>query len=362
MKKNIILVAGYEYHNGRTNFAIIAKRRARFLLHDNREWRTDPNLNFVLFDIRFGRIERGTLNEGRIDWQLENDDFDAVDDDIHYTSDRRFIQADTNVISITDVYAYIQNIGRLESGTILEFSIFGHGWRGGPVLLNTYERDAYKSGGDRSSYRDPWDRDGRKKDTNVSNMPFKQWYNYKEAFSSEAIIWVWGCAASRMYKRVIQKTLASTEFRNKRYGSHVDTDTFSLSFSRSFANDYFSYDPLFFFRSRTAAKVTERRFTRTLLEIKNFLIRGMVHTYAAQMAYNANIKIYAALPGTGADYERNAASSINVMVVPKVGRVYGYSFNQILRFYKTYLNCSEDLEQRGYALFDPEIIRAWKGK
>ncbi len=362
MKKYVILVAGYEYHHGGTNVAKIAKRRARLLVRENSAWRTDPEVNFILFDVRYGRIEKGTVNDGDISWALENDSFDAVDDNVHYDADRKFIQADTNLISITDAYEYIQNIGENEPGTVHEFSIFSHGWRGGPVLVNSYERDEYRMGGAQSSTRDPWDKDGRKKDTNVINMGFAKWFYYKRAFTDTAFIWVWGCAASRLYKKVIQKVLRSSEFKAKRYGRHLDTDTFSLSFSRSFAEDYFAYDPLFFFRSRTADPIVERRFTRTLLEVKNFLIRGLVHTYSAQMAYNTKIKTYGALPGTGSDYERGVTRNIRGMVVPRDSSVYGYSFHQIVRFYKTYLSIPEDPESRGYGFYDPEKVKAWKGE
>lgn len=362
MKKYIILVAGYEYHNGRTNMATIAKRRANYLLHKNRSWRTNPQVNFILFDVRMGRIDKGTVSSGRITWTLENDGFDAIDDSTHYDSERKFIEANTNVISITDAYAYIQNIGQNEPRTVQEFSILGHGWRGGPVLVNTYERAEYRANGSRSRERDPWDKDGRTKDTNVTNMGFTPWLNYKNAFADNAYIWVWGCASSRRYKTVIQKVLRSPEFRAKRYGRHVDTDTFTLSFSQQFADDNFIYDPLFFYRSATAGSTSNRRFTRTLLEVKNFLIRGLVHTYAGQMAYNTNIKTYAALPGTGADYERGGTSSRRVMVVPTSSSTYGYSFSQIVRFYKTYLNTVEDPENRDYAFYDARVIQGWKGR
>jgi hypothetical protein len=362
MKKYIILVAGYEYHHGRTNMATIAKRRANYLLHTHRAWRTDSNVNFILFDVRMGRIDKGTVNNGAITWALENDGFDAIDDSAHYTNERRFVEADNNVISITDAYDYIQTIGENEPGTVYEFSILGHGWRGGPVLVNTYERPEYRVNGANARARDPWDKDGRKKDTNVTNMGFTPWLNYKNAFTTTGFIWVWGCASSRRYKTVIQKVLRSAEFRAKRYGRHVDTDSFTLSFSQQFADDNFIYDPLFFYRSVTAGSTSDRRFTRTLLEVKNFLIRGLVHTYAGQMAYNTNIRTYAALPGTGADYERGGTSNRRVMVVPTSSSTYGYSFSQVVRFYKTYLGTLEDPESREYAFYDPAVIRGWKGR
>jgi hypothetical protein len=80
------------------------------------------------------------------------------------------------------------------------------------------------------------------------------------------------------------------------------------------------------------------------------------------MAYNTNIEVNAALPGTGSDYERGGSSSRRVMVVPKNSGTYGYSYAHVLRFYETYLSIQEDPENRGYALYNPRIIADWKTK
>ncbi len=360
MTKHILLVAGYEYHHGRTNIANICKRRANYLVHQNPSWQNNRAIKFTLFDVRFGRIDKGLIHNGTINWSLENDSFEAIDSRTHYDSDRHFIQANTNVISITDVYEYIQNIGIRNPNSILEFSILGHGWRGGPVLVNSYQRDAYQFTGSNASQRDPWDKDGRKKDTNITNMSNAKWFNFKNAFANDSYIWIWGCAASHLYKKVIQKVIRDSNFREKSYGTQLDSDIYHFSFTTSFANRYFAYDPLFFFRSQNAQSITNRTFTRSLREVKDFLIRGLSHTYAAQMAYNTTIKVYAALPGTGSDYEQGATSSRCVMVVPTNSSIYGYSFNQIVRFFKTFTPMQEDPERRGYAFYDPDVIKNWK--
>ncbi|MEM8762379.1 MAG: hypothetical protein AAGD88_01110 [Bacteroidota bacterium] len=360
MKKHVILVAGYEYHHGRTNLTRLCKQRANVILHQRASWHNDAEVKFTLFDVKNGQIETGRVNRNQIDWSLERDDFDAIDDGSHYTAERHFVQRETDVISVTDAYKYLQDVGNNDSGTLHEFTLLGHGWRGGPVLVNSYQRSDYLRNGSNAMARDPWDKDGRQKDTNLTNMGMVEWQRFVQAFNGSGHVWVWGCASSRLFKTVILKVLRSPEFGNKRYGSHVDTDTFTLRFNRSFAEEYFGYDTLFFFRSRTSSAITELSLTRTFREVKDFLIRGMVHTYAAQMAYNTGVKVYAALPGTGADYERGGRANRRVMVVPKNTSVYGYGYNSILRFYKTYLSMQEDPEQRGYALYDPLQITRWK--
>ncbi|WP_282148919.1 hypothetical protein [Algibacter lectus] len=361
MSTYVILVAGYEYHHSGTNMATICKNRANLLLEQNVSWRDNVNMKFILFDVRFGKIDEGTISGDTINWTTISDEYDAIDDSVHYTSERHFIEQETNVISIVDAYEYIQNIGKNNLGYVREFSVVGHGWRGGPVLVNSYERDAFKHSGSTPNLRDPWDKDGRRKDTNITNMVPSQWTDFINAFNEDSRVWVWGCAASQLYKKVIQKVTSSIEFPRKRYGSHSDEDTFSLSFSRAFAEEYFDYDKLFFYRSRTTGDVTSRRFTRTLREVKDFLIRGLCHTYSAQMAYNSHVNVYAALPGTGGDYERTGRANKRVMVVPTNSTLYGYSFTGILRFYKTYLSIQEDPDGKGYALYNPETINTWKG-
>ena len=95
-------------------------------------------------------------------------------------------------------------------------------------------------------------------------------------------------------------------------------------------------------------------------EIKDFLIRAVVQTYAGQMAFNTGLKVYGAIPGTGADYERGGDSRRRVMVIPRNSDTFGYSFASIVRFYKTYLNLAEDPEGRGYIHYSSQKIEHWK--
>lgn len=362
MKKHVVLVAGYEYFSGRTDFAIVAKCRANYLVHINTEWRNDPELVFTLFDVRRGTIEEGTSSNGLIDWKVVDDSFDAINPAIHYNQETDFIEQETKVISIMDVYKWIQKIGASNRRSVYELSIISHGWRKGPLLVNSYERNVYSTSGSKSKERDPWDKDGRQKDTNIENMELSKWINFINAFNETGIVWVWGCAASQLYKSVIRKVLKSPEFKTKKYGTHIDSDLCTLSFTQDFANNYFAYDTLFFFRSATVQTIKELRFSRTMKEIKDFLIRAVVQTYAGQMAFNTGLTIYAAVPGTGADYEREVDHKRKIMVIPRNEDIYGYSFKSVVQFYKTYLTILEDPEGRGYVYFDSNKIAKWKNR
>ncbi len=363
MRTYVLLVAGYEYKNGDTNLATFCERRAQYLLEVHPAWRNDPDLAFVLFDVKSGVIRRGSVANGAMHWQTENDSFTALSRTTHYEGSH-FKQQETRVMSITDVYRYVTEIGSREGPAIAELSILGHGWMGGPVLVNSFEREEYKTGAQRR-LRDPWEKDGRVKDTNEDNMDAATWRHFIHAFKPDSHIWIWGCAATRMYKSVVDAVVSSREFRNKAFGKHADTDTFTLSFSQSFAQEYFQYDALFFQRQHTAGPVTALSFQRTLREVKDYLIRGVCHAYCGVLAYNSRLKVYGAWLGTGSDYERRHTGNSRfrhlVMEIPRRSDVYGYSFSGIVSFYKTYLRIAEDPEGRGYAFFDPAVIEQWKG-
>ncbi len=356
MKTYVLLVAGNEYRGGGTDFAIFCRRRAQYLLATRANWRNNPDLEFILFDPKRGHVQTAQPQNGNLRWQTNNDTYQHLDRRVHYQN-HRFKQQATRVLSVADVYQYIMQIGQERSGTIAELSFFGHGWIGGPLLVNSYERDEFKRGANKR-LRDPWDKDGRTKDTNIHNMDNQQFAYFISAFQPNAHIWLWGCASSRMYKSVIQAVRSAAAFRAKRYGTHVDTDRFSLSFSQNFAERYFSSDPVFFQRSLSVQPISQRSFERTLREVKDFLIRGICHSYAGQLAYNSQIKVYGSILGTGSDFERSGTHRL--MAVPKSSEVYGYSFNHIISFFKTYLRLSEDPENRGYIFHDPALIRSWK--
>jgi hypothetical protein len=355
MKKFIILVAGYEYNTGGTNFATIADFRRKYILQRNQAWDNDPEVIFVRFDVKTGKLERNIYDGRRRSWEPEAS-FEAINRRNHYNG-KQFKSQDTNVLSINDVYSYIINIGNTEPGTVIELSILGHGWQGGPVLVNSFERDEYKFGGASQRFRDPWDKDGRYKDFFDSNMVDADWRSFKNAFAADGYVWVWGCVFPRAYYNTLYKIMQTPEFRRKTFGTHVDSDSFTITVNSSFVQKYYNADRQFF-----PANDSERTFTRTLANLKQFLKRGMVYSYGGRTALDTGIECRAGYLGTYSTYERSSSGNTiknKVMVVPRNQALYGDNFTRVINFYKSYMNVPEDPENRGYARYKNHQVFQW---
>jgi hypothetical protein len=107
-----------------------------------------------------------------------------------------------SVISITDLYTYLDHVGRTDPGRVREVSIFSHAVGGGPVLYDTYDNSA-------DSARDPSDLDGRIKDFQPRNRD--RWSCLPLAMSSNSVWRVWGC----FHDSYIIKLLSSASGRGE---------------------------------------------------------------------------------------------------------------------------------------------------
>jgi hypothetical protein len=151
--------------------------------------------------------------------------------------------------------------------------------------------------------------------------------------------------------------MRSPEFRVKRMGEHRDTDTFTISANNSFAEKYYDVDRSFF-----PADKRETTFRRTLSEIRRYLERGLVNTYASRAAADTGVECRAGYLGTYSTYERSYAGHYapnRVMVIPRNSTVYGDNFTTTVNFYKHYMNIPEDPEDRGYARFVGTQVNEW---
>lgn len=355
MNKYIILVGGYDFANGGVNFTTIAERRRLDLLRKNPSWQNNADVIFVRFDVRAGKIERNVVNGSSRTWQEESSTFTPIVRSQHY-KDTHLISAETNIMSVTDIYRYIANLGRTEPGTLYEFSILSHGWFGGPVLLNSFQREEYSTGA-KAMERDPTDKDGRTKDFQIQNMNDDDWNNFTRAFSSDGYYWVWGCLFSRAYFDTLYKIIQTPAYRSKSLGSHADGDTFTITVSQDFVSKHYQVDPIFF-----PASPSEKTFTRSLLDIKKFLKRGLRRSYPGRVALDTGLTCIAAYLGTYSDYERSHAGhqAINpVMVIPRNMSAYGCDFTSTINFFKAYLGMPEDPENRGYGTYSYSQADEW---
>lgn len=356
MKTYIILVAGNDFSNGGVNFSYLADKRRSDLISRNPSWEDDPEVIFVRMDVKAGKIERNAHDGSRRVWSVESDAFTPVKRSAHYR-DNHFVTADTAVMSITDCYRYVINIGNKEPGTVKEFSILSHGWFGGPVIINSFQRPEFSNGGLQAAERDPWDKDGRTKDFFKENISDDDWKSFKSAFASDGYSWFWGCLFSRAYYDTLYKIMHTDAFRSKVMGNHEDEDVFTISVTQAFVTNYYYVDPLFF-----PADNNERTFTRSLFEIKKFLKRGLKRSYPGRFALDTGINCLAACLGTYADYERSYGGHTpahTVMIIPRNTAVYGTDFTRTIDFFKIYLDMPEDPENRGYGGYQSSLVSRW---
>lgn len=350
METYIIIVASYNYRRG-SNYNNYVDRRKNLLLHQNPSWGNDEDVKFVHFDVKNGKIKENRVENGSRAWHTINSSFDAIDHSQHYEG-THFKSQDTNVLSISDLYDFIHDLGSSSPGSVKEVSILGHSWHGGPLFVNSFQRGDYSSGSKRNE-RDPWDRDGRTKDFNRINMSSTYWSKIRRAFKTDGYFWIWGCLFSRMHYTVLNKLIRSQEYRAKRLGQHHDNDIIQFSFSSRFVNKY--YDHSTFFPSNKST----RRFSKTIKDVKRFLETGMLTSYPGKIAGDLGINCYAALIGTYSIYESSNSSRFPLMKIADGGVGHGANFTKHIQFYKTYMNIDIDPENKKYGKYKGDLIMSW---
>jgi hypothetical protein len=151
--------------------------------------------------------------------------------------------------------------------------------------------------------------------------------------------------------------MQTREFRQKTFGTHLDTDTFTITVNSSFVQKYYDFDRTFF-----PADDNERTFTRTMADLKQFLKRGLIGTYAVRAALDTGSECRAGYLGTYSAFEQSSPRHNvrhRVMVIPRSQPLYSDDFTRVVNFYKTYLSIPEDPENRGYARYRNYQAHQW---
>lgn len=345
---HVILVAGYDYLRTGVSFESICLNRMARLL------RKGPLSKCTLFNIQSGEVKvYEDVRKPMTPYQLKrsgriHSTFNSVTS-ANYT-DGVFDKNQSGVMSIMDIYKYIQEIGEREPQTIMELSFFSHGWMGGPILVNSRDRSQNPHA------RDPNDKDPRtNKDFHSANGI--NLYYFKNAFNPNGFIWIWGCAFAPPYHQVLHQTLRTLRKLREKRTQIGDETIFQFNFNRQWANTWFSMDPSFF-PSPGANGEYPLSFTHKFRDIKNFFRRGLRKTYSSYIANNSGVKCYGALLGTYSDYEKGARFPL--MVIPHRGLIprggsYPYSddFTGYINFYRIHLGINIDPENRGYGTYLP---------
>ncbi len=370
MKTYILLVGSYEFRRHYFPFVNVAENRVSYLLSRNANWANDSSIEFVLFNPGRGEIRRNLILNGRRQYIPVDDfgDFEPVSR-AHYQGSG-LKQEETRLMSITDIYRYIRAIGEREPGTLLEVSIFGHAWMGGPVIFNSYERDTYKWGGSQTWARDPYDKDGRPKDFNQTNNSEEDFRSFQAAFRSDGYFWSWGCNNPKTYKRLLSKFLQQIGRRS--LSDISDDETFRFSFEGSSSYEATWRERLGRFPSYFIPKingVASLSFDMSFRKFKQFFKSGTLWSYHGLFAYNTGVTCIGGNVGTYSEYDQNQRPML--MLIPQGQSGQSGNFSKQIAFYRFLLDYSslsnsenspanwQEADRRGFGIFTPQRMREW---
>lgn len=378
-----VLVSGYNYSGKRDNYAALAKNRA-LVIATNPSFSKDDSLVFVWFSVADGKVY---VNRRRGDtWKLSRTsdwapisefqftdntklsfNFEAIDKSRHYAEANEFRQDVPNtVMSITDVYRFLCDLGRVHKGKLMEFSVLSHGFWNGPILVNTKEQSASNL-----ITRNPSDKDGRgRKDFQSPNLSSANIKDIQDAFHVDGFSWIWGCFVSKAGRAVIQG-VADSRGRRTPWGKRVrglngatyradgttpDTAEFRFSFGTE-ATEEFSRvrDPAFF-------PTGVDHFDKTFAEIKAFARKHSNDTYCHALAVATKRPCFGPPFGTSSNYADKDPYRPGTPVVHWVERGkrrpaseggFEANYSATIEFFDKTMNMPEDPERRGYVRYSP---------
>jgi hypothetical protein len=349
--QHVLLVAGFNYEDTRDPFTSVCDNRITRLLNKSRR---GTDLVFTRFD-----VGGGVVNQSRVDpktkkraW-TELQTFTPVTT-ANYSSfvrgiENHFDRNPSGIMSITDVYAFVQTLGAgSDKGTVSELSFFSHGWAGGPILVNSHDATSP------SGPRDGDDKDARLwKDFRAPTMDATALANFRAAFAASGIVWTWGCSFVRPGHIVLGRLFNTSKFRSTPRGKLKDTDKFTLDFTEDSPTptraDIDSIANTILPGGRRVGR--DYTVTATFADIKNSFRDLIRDSYCHQIATATGVTTFGSLPATYADEEKVPVRRLPLMVVPTRMPPYDDDLTANLTFYKTYLAVTLDPEGRGYGTF-----------
>ncbi|WP_445143324.1 hypothetical protein [Dyella sp. Tek66A03] len=348
-KKQVALVAGFDYEFNGLDFATICKNRIQRLIAKYPK----DQLRFTLFDVGAGTVTQNELSApNKRSWSTlktftatSRGNYSAV----VVGKENHFDQNPAGIMSITDAYEFIQKIGAgSEAGTLKEFSVFAHGWVGGPILVNSSDLAS-------GATRDPGDKDARaRKDFNTPNMTAAMLTNFQKAFDGSGIVWTWGCSFARAYNLILAALFKHKKYKSIPRGKVKPTDMFDMEFEEDLSktDGPARFDDIRGMLPGGALKAGPPRnykITVAFLTITNLLKTDLSDAYSAKVATASGKTAFGALLGTYADFEKGGKNPL--MLIPRKHPPYADDFTRVINFYKHYVHIAIDPENRGYGKF-----------
>jgi hypothetical protein len=352
-----IILAGFDYQGGGVDFVEISRNRQARLIAAR------PQITVTIMDVRAGTTSVSAITAGpkgkpvrAVSSTSTHSPVTAANYSRGLGHHARFDKNPSGRMSITDLYAAVQAVGtdRFAKGTLIEVSIFSHGFWDGALLVNS--DDTIQS----RAERDPKDKDARVlKDFRAPNMTAPQLTAFKAAFSADASWWNWGCTFTESYRQVTHRFVNSSLYRKTPPGKLKDDVKIKFDFPQAMAEDIYGDDTTFFPQTKRVTSTGDTvfkdlRFERTVLEVKAFFRRGVQDSYHMAVAKAAGITVHGAFLGTYADYELNDPRiKLPLMAIPRNKKVYGTDFTRYLTMWVKDLGFGMDPENHGYGNYGP---------
>ncbi len=361
-----ILVVGVDYENKRSippsefknekeekrwreknPFSNVAEQRKRQIIKDIRKNNQNTELKIFICEFLTGEILLYTRNTNRPTKKFNL--YRNIKKDDYWPGTHKFKNGIRDVMSVTDVYDLICEIGKNAPGTLKELSIFSHAWMGGPIFVNSYDdRSSIYTGEPMTVYellrkypdminllnnqyqRDPDDKDARIIDFHPNIIEPEY---FKKAFHEDGFSWIWGChLLGFIFKNLINMIMRS------RIKSDSDTFTVYNTKDINFVN-------LFEYYKIGKIQQNRKAVTATFDEIKRLFCKALRDTYAFNLARYSKKRVYASPLGAGVIFEKENDRLMKVNPDAK----------KVVNFYKKHLKLNTDPTGRNYIEYPPYL-------
>lgn len=349
--KQILLVAGVDYEFKGVDFRSLADNRRKLLERKNTK---HDDLRFITMDVRAGEVEvrEITFPSGKRTENVKTTTpYTPVTKASYATNAAGSVRLKPKlytVMSITDVYAWVRDIGAKDPGSLVELSFFSHGWMGGPILVDSdddrhMEITVPTIVGTSTTMivpvtgtnRDPDDKDARPQlDFTAPTMDTAALKLFKAAFATDGFAWLWGCSFPRIIHHSLWAMEQAKAYKSSGLGQDVVLDMPGVTREDVDYLEQILAPKLGAFPSRSSISV-KFKYLRWAFGVAN---QGC---YAFALATAAGIEVRAAPLGTYAEYDTGGDHLMNV-----------YSgFTAHFNFYKNYLGLTFDPEGRRYGVY-----------
>ncbi|MGA5356846.1 hypothetical protein [Streptomyces purpurascens] len=337
--KHFVLVAGCKLPPKQLPFRSYCENRIRQHVAANK---AKEDLVFQILDVERGEVVVRTFTYPggtRTESVAAVRSFEPVTR-AHYNG-RVFGEGHPGVMSATDIYAAVRNIGIRAPGTLMELSFFSHGYANGPVLVNSVDDGQLERLNPRGQLeaeplgmrRDPDDRDPRTKDFHEANMGSEELAAFRAAYHPDGINWSWGCAFTHDANEILHHLEYHPDYRSSGL-----PDGKVLVF-RNFTPANLAHLNAFL----NVPVPDHRKVEITFGELKLYIRNQIVASYGHALAAASGRRTFGALVGTYAEPDQGPRPLMHV----------NPNFSRHFTFYRNYFGFTFDPERRRYGLYDP---------